>query len=332
MKRSGPFLLLLLATACGGAATDPVPAASEAASSDSSALRLSYADRRKALFALDDWHSALIRAFGPIDGLLAPVDENATLLVANREIITGRHAIRAALESLYPRASEITVQRTLAGGNVSVDGRLGFTFGFIEQTRREAGGSPVVTYGTYISIWELQHGRPRVAAYYTRSSTSNHTPPRVGFPLLADGPGLRGVPHGGCPEQQRRTLLDTDAQFAALSVAQGISVAFPAYAAEDLLITGSRDHYYLEGPAEIAAWYAGSTPAEEVLDWAPIIADASPSGDLGYTIGTYTDRLIGPNGTASIAYGKYLTIWLRQADGSWRYIGDGGAPSPAPSP
>ena len=29
---------------------------------------------------------------------------------------------------------------------------------------------------------------------------------------------------------------------------------------------------------------------------------------------------------------KYLTLWARQADGSWRFVADGGSATPGPSP
>jgi ketosteroid isomerase-like protein len=48
------------------------------------------------------------------------------------------------------------------------------------------------------------------------------------------------------------------------------------------------------------------------------------SGELGYTYGTYqlksraTDSLMG--------VGKYATIWIKQADGTWKAILDTGNP------
>jgi ketosteroid isomerase-like protein len=54
-----------------------------------------------------------------------------------------------------------------------------------------------------------------------------------------------------------------------------------------------------------------------------VAAQIAPSGDLGCTVGE-----------AQIAtlkrYSKYLTIWRRQADGSWKFVADGGNARPAP--
>ena len=49
------------------------------------------------------------------------------------------------------------------------------------------------------------------------------------------------------------------------------------------------------------------------LQWAATKADISSSGDIGYTSGTYQ---MGPE------KGKYVTVWKKQADGSWKVVED----------
>ena len=321
---------LAVVAGCGGSTADP----SATTASEVDALHGSHgahAQLRQALFAADAVHTSLIAAWGPVKGLMAMMDDDATLIVAGQDILTGRRAIRPVLQALYPAGTTFNVTRTLAGGEISNDGDLGYTFGWYEQTATPAGGATTTSYGTYISAWQREGGSARVVAYFTRSYPTTHGAPRAGFPLLADGPGVTGARHPGSLHHQRRSLLEVDSAFAALSVEQGYSIAFPVYAGDILLLTGGKDHYYLEGSAEIVDWYAGWTP-EEVLDWKPRIAGASRSGDLGYTIGTSTDSYTNPDGSVDVAYGKYITFWLRQGDGSWRFIGDAGAASPPPAP
>ena len=69
-----------------------------------------------------------------------------------------------------------------------------------------------------------------------------------------------------------------------------------------------------------------------MLNWTPLFAGCSESGDLGYTVGTSVDTVTNDNGTVDRFYSKYLTLWARQSDGAWRFIADGGASSPPPSP
>lgn len=324
-------LVLVILAACGGPAPDTAAPAVISVASEADALRFSrHAELRRALFAVDAIHTQVIATMGPLKGLMAFFDDDATLLLAGENIITGRRAIRTALETRYPAGTTFAMSRTLAGGDVSADGDLGFTFGWYELSATPAGGAAVLSYGTYVSVWQREHGRPRVVAYFTRSYPTTHGAPRAGFPLLADEAGVQGARHPGSMHHQIESLLAVDSEFAATSVDQGFSIAFPAYAGDILLLTGGRDHYYLEGNAEVVDWYAGWTPAE-VLDWQPVIAGASHSGDLGYTIGNSTDSYTYPDGNVEVAYGKYITLWLRQADGSWRFIADAGAASPAPA-
>ena len=67
------------------------------------------------------------------------------------------------------------------------------------------------------------------------------------------------------------------------------------------------------------------------LRWKPLGADVSRAGDLGYTYGTYVARGPGPQGGAVERHGKYVSIWKKQADGSWKIVADIGNSSPAPS-
>ena len=53
------------------------------------------------------------------------------------------------------------------------------------------------------------------------------------------------------------------------------------------------------------------------LSWTPTRADVAASGDLGTTVGTYEMSMAG-----SSEKGKYVTVWRKQADGSWKVVDD----------
>jgi uncharacterized protein (TIGR02246 family) len=82
-------------------------------------------------------------------------------------------------------------------------------------------------------------------------------------------------------------------------------------------------------PNEPAA--AGRGAAKKV--WAAYFADptftiswktthAEVNGDLGYTTGTYEDSFKGPDGKMVNEKGKYVCVWKRQKDGTWKAIHD----------
>jgi ketosteroid isomerase-like protein len=58
------------------------------------------------------------------------------------------------------------------------------------------------------------------------------------------------------------------------------------------------------------------------LTWQPASAEVASSGDMGYTFGTYELKFDGPDGQPVVDNGKYLTVWKRQADGSWKVAVD----------
>ena len=75
----------------------------------------------------------------------------------------------------------------------------------------------------------------------------------------------------------------------------------------------------------------GRAAAEKV--WAAYFADptynlswktthAEVTGDLGYTAGTYEDSFKGADGKVVKGKGKYLCVWKRQSDGTWKAIHD----------
>jgi len=50
--------------------------------------------------------------------------------------------------------------------------------------------------------------------------------------------------------------------------------------------------------------------------------DVSGGGDMAYSMGTYLTTMLGENGKPVTEPGKWLSVWKRQADGSWRIVVD----------
>jgi len=69
-------------------------------------------------------------------------------------------------------------------------------------------------------------------------------------------------------------------------------------------------------------WAAGFADSSFSISWKTDHAGGSRSGELGYTAGTYQDSYKGPGGTQINDHGKYVCIWAKQADGSWKAIHD----------
>jgi ketosteroid isomerase-like protein len=62
--------------------------------------------------------------------------------------------------------------------------------------------------------------------------------------------------------------------------------------------------------------------AAGTLTWHGNRAGVARSGDLAYTSGTYEWVLNASSGKTAIDKGKYLTVWKKEADGSWKVLYD----------
>lgn len=112
-----------------------------------------------------------------------------------------------------------------------------------------------------------------------------------------------------------------------MSVERGVREAFLAFFADDGI-------NFQPHPVRTREAFL-SRPAPPVrppvtLDWQPVFADVSRSGDLGYTTGPYTLTDNSPQHRPT-RHGYYFSIWKRQADGNWKVVLDLGITTPAPS-
>lgn len=58
------------------------------------------------------------------------------------------------------------------------------------------------------------------------------------------------------------------------------------------------------------------------ISWQPLRTEVAKSGELGVTSGAYQMTFNGPAGKLITDQGKYVTVWKKQADGSWKVFLD----------
>jgi len=126
-------------------------------------------------------------------------------------------------------------------------------------------------------------------------------------------------------EAERLELLRTDIEFAEASRVMGAAEAFKIYLSEDAFqlpdnaepVFG-RDKIYemmLAGP-------------KMILTWQPQLAEVSRAADMGFTWGNYQAKWQNEADQEQVSHGKYLNIWKKQPDGSWRVVVDMGNQTP----
>jgi ketosteroid isomerase-like protein len=100
---------------------------------------------------------------------------------------------------------------------------------------------------------------------------------------------------------------------------------FLANMADDAFLVNRAIH----GKAETRAIWERTDPKGLRLIWGATYADVSAAGDLGYTLGVWQrEAPAGDTGEIKSSSGLFLTVWKRQADGSWKFVVDGGAVHP----
>ncbi len=129
-------------------------------------------------------------------------------------------------------------------------------------------------------------------------------------------------------EQEKENLLAADRNFSRLSVEKGVPFAFDEYMTDDAVIYRDQSPPF-EGREQIRNLFAGYP--EATLSWVPDKVDLAESGDLGYTLGKWTFSAVTDSGEKHVSYGHYVSIWKKQADGSWKYVFDTGITLPESS-
>ena len=120
-------------------------------------------------------------------------------------------------------------------------------------------------------------------------------------------------------------LMDADRAFAAAVAQDGVEAWVSWFATDGAQIQpGSGE---IIGHDAIRSLMAGLDDPNFTLSWEPMRADIAASGDLGWTTGLYVSEGIGPDGEPRRGQGRYVTIWRKEADGSWKVVMDLGNPT-----
>ena len=127
-----------------------------------------------------------------------------------------------------------------------------------------------------------------------------------------------------------KSLVATEQAFSQAAADKDTREAFVQFIAEDGILFRPRA---VNGKRWMQDHPVPPTQTSEkraLLAWQPIFADVAEAGDLGYTTGPweFKDDIkdVRPSG-----YGDFVTLWKKQADGSWKFVVDLGISHPESS-
>jgi ketosteroid isomerase-like protein len=156
-------------------------------------------------------------------------------------------------------------------------------------------------------------------------STANPSTANLGFGL-----GLGSQPAPNPLTQPTLTpgmthLMELETQFAA-AVAAGGGKAFASWFADEgvTLANGRPPVIGREAIAAEAQW----DPKDYQLTWTAEGAQMGPSNDMGFTWGHYDGTGKDAHGQPVTHSGRYMTVWKKLPDGSWKVVLDASADEP----
>jgi ketosteroid isomerase-like protein len=118
---------------------------------------------------------------------------------------------------------------------------------------------------------------------------------------------------------EKQQMMDADRAFSKLSVEKGMKNAFLEYIDSNGVLL--RPNQYPIIGADAIDFLIQQNDSSYTLQWEPKNGAIAKSGELGYTYGLYK---LQPKGKDTAIFGTYISIWKKQADGSWKFELDSG--------
>lgn len=212
----------------------------------------------------------------------AALDDNATVLLADRNVLHGRAQFASALNALFN--ADKTPAWTPLHAVVSRDATLGCTTGTLRLTGAAA-DKPAT--GRYAACWRRAGAAWRMIAY---SRAEAPAAVRALPDSIANAPASAQFAMDGAVRDVARTaaraMADADRAFAKFSAdSGGPGGAFAKWIAADGMMLGARA-VPVRGGEQARAAFAGF-PSTGRFEWGPIdsLTVASSDGSLGFTVG-----------------------------------------------
>jgi ketosteroid isomerase-like protein len=209
---------------------------------------------------------------------------------------------------------------------VSQAGDLGYDTGPWEFREKGPDDKPI-GHGYFVTVWKKQpDGTWKFVVDIGTSNPPPTTPAPTWQPPADDAKKEKSAKKVNV-ETEQASLLNLDREFSKASVAQGIVDAYLSY-------IGDGVRFYREGAFPVIgreATRSALSQKQGVMNWQPVKAGVSRSGDLGYTYGTYDFKGSGAPGQEA-ENGGYARIWRKKANGKWAVVLDILNPAPPPTP
>jgi uncharacterized protein (TIGR02246 family) len=129
---------------------------------------------------------------------------------------------------------------------------------------------------------------------------------------------------GSTPKDTRAadetTIRALDAQWAKSAAAKDLD-ATVGYYSDDASLLAPNSPIASDKQSIRESWNALLSP-DTTLTWQATKVEVARSSDLAYVVGTYQLMTNDPKGSVAADRGKFVEVWKKQADGSWKTVTD----------
>ena len=140
-----------------------------------------------------------------------------------------------------------------------------------------------------------------------------------GLALLALGCGQQSAPDTRADDEE--AIRDADIAWSKVAAAKQLDAVVAYYGADASILYPNQP--IVTGKEAIRrVWEQMLQSPGFSLSFQPVKVEAARSGDLGYSQGTYELTMNDPKGNPVRDHGKYVEVWKKQADGSWKVVAD----------
>jgi len=122
-------------------------------------------------------------------------------------------------------------------------------------------------------------------------------------------------------EAERAALLQVDADWAKAAVAKDLE-RWLSFFADDAVMLPPNAPIMTGKDAIGKLWSEMFATPGFTLSLQPTKTEVSRAGDLAYILGTYKVTMNDPEGNPVTDRGKYVTVWKKQPDGTWKVVAD----------
>jgi ketosteroid isomerase-like protein len=117
-----------------------------------------------------------------------------------------------------------------------------------------------------------------------------------------------------------KSIKDLDAQWSAAAAAKNVDKTVSYYSSDAIVLPPNAKAATTK--AAIRAQWKGDLDSMIKGSWKSTRVEVAKSGDMACSTGTYSWTYKDDGGKTIKDHGKYLEVWKKQADGSWKCTAD----------